>query len=146
MRINGNNPQLIYKTIVSDRQGSRRTLPSDIFRFSTLGRGLAGKMTVRGNAAATSSLDSVNSLSDPNMRRMGQSIIEVKEILLSMKSMAERALDEGLSSDERISLQIEMTKMQLTLYEKTYGMSYGTARPDYPHPFANPDVLNTITS
>lgn len=143
MRIHGNNPQLIYKAIVSNRQGSLRFTPSsDIFRFSALSRGLAGKLTVRCNAVATSSLDSVKSLSDPNMRRMGQSIIEVKEILFNMKSLAEGALDENLSCDERISLQIEMAKIQLTMYEKTYGMSYGTARPDYPHPFANPDVLN----
>ena len=74
--------------------------------------------------------DAINSLSDPSMRLAGNSIIEVKETLEKMKNLSEKATNSSLSFDDRVDLQIEMTRLQQELYEKTYGMGLGLARPN----------------
>jgi hypothetical protein len=101
--------------------------------FSASGRAFAGKLVINTGNIATGSLNSARSLSDPSMRLMGQSIIEVGEILEKMKTLADQASDSELSRDERIDMQIEMINLQVELYEKAYGMGLSLAQ-------AGPDV------
>ena len=136
MRIYRNNdPSSLYKSLFREIRYQndsplRLMLQGDKLGFSSTGKRLAAKLVIRNGEIATNNRDSVKSLSDPSMRLLGESIIEVKEVLEKIKTLSEKAQDSKFSRDERIDLQIEMADLQLELYEKTYSMGIDLAQPD----------------
>jgi hypothetical protein len=147
MRINANTDSSIYKSFLNainkpTNASSRLTLQGDSIDLSSLGKGLAGKLVIRNNDVATNDMNSVNSLSDPSMRLMGKSLVEVKEMLEEMKTLAESAQDSSLSWDDRIDLQIEMTYLQAKLHNKIYNMGMSVADPSRAGTFIDFNILD----
>lgn len=146
MRINGKPDAAAYRLFRDLGKGqpesaSNRGLQSDALKLSASGRKLAGKLVIRNSIIATKDMDSVNSLSDPSMRQIGKSLIEVREILEEMKTLTETALDTKLSRNKRIDLQIEMVELQARLHQKIYNMGMSIAQPEHAGSFIDSNIL-----
>jgi hypothetical protein len=106
-------------------------LVSDSLSISGYGVTLAGK------------LHSNEPSSDTEVNLMERTISEVGKILKKMKTLSTAAEDESISDEERIDMQIQMTKLQSQLYKKTYGMSVEIASKGGNRNF-NTNLLNAI--
>lgn len=91
----------------------------DDMAISSLGSNLAGKIRFKTDFSILSSATETN----PNIRLMNRSTKEVGNLLEEMQTLAEQALDESLSEENRIDLQIQMTRLQAQLFKKTHTMS-----------------------
>ena len=128
MKIQRNHDPSLYKSFFNSISQKTNLLGRASSQRDTVSLSL--NRAIRRGGTTIGGMDSIRSLSDPSMRLTGKSIIEVKETLEKMKTLSEKAGSKSLSWEDRIGLQIEMTKLQQELYEKTYGMGMSLARPD----------------
>lgn len=124
MKINVTSPSRLASLSNSSETRSKMNntalqLNRDSFNLSGLASNLAGKLRTSGDYSITDAATET----DPTLKLMNRSMKEVGNLLEEMKTLAEQAQDESLSDEDRIDMQIQMTKLQAQLYRKTYGMS-----------------------
>lgn len=123
MKISATNSVLSTQNDVLTKKNGSALLSGipnrDGMAISSLGSNLAGKIRFKTDFSILSSATET----DPNIRLMNRSIKEVGNLLEEMQTLAEQALDESLSEENRIDLQIQMTRLQAQLFKKTYAMS-----------------------
>ena len=143
MRISSNVPQIFNNF---PRQAKHAMKPlgaaaqSDVLSISGGGAALAGRLRVPGDGF-TAEKNAASRRPEVNMMRRTMS--EEERILGKMKEISSAAADANLSTDDRVDLQIRLTKLQAQLYKKTHGMSVEAASKGGSRNF-NPNLLNAV--
>ena len=110
MKIQRNHDPSLYKSFFNSSNQTSNLFGQTLLQRDTVSLSL--NRAIRRGGTTIGGMDSIRSLSDPSMRLTGKSIIEVKETLEKMKTLSEKAGSKSLSWEDRIGLQIEMTKLQ----------------------------------
>lgn len=143
MRVNLNAPQIFNnfskRPALAMKPPAARA-PGDIVNISGQGMALSGKLRGGGDGLT---VEKPPASQNPEVNLMKRTISEAEKILHKMLDISSAASGKNLSADERIDMQIQMTKLQAQLYKKTYGMSVDIASKGDNRNFT-PNLLNAI--
>ena len=92
------------------------TLPRDSYDFGRVGVGM-GKLVSGGSQWDEKVAAGSN---DPYIQKIDNAISKIGKTLEEMKELSQLAEDETLSAEERIDMQIAMTRLQSKLFKETY--------------------------